>query len=312
MNRNLAIGADIGGHHISCALVNLDQGIVLPGSHVRREIDNKAGADDILAGWSEALKQCLQKAGRDRLAGIGFAMPGPFDYVNGIALFTKEVVKYEHLYGVNVATRLKEILGLQDRYGMRFMNDATSFAVGEAWAGVARGVERSVCITLGTGFGSAFTTGGLPVVEGKDVPRGGCVWHLPWNGGIADDSFSTRWFVKQYAGKTGTILAGAKEIAIRAETEPLAREIFREFGTGLGEFLGPWLTKFSAEILVIGGNVAGAYDLFGNYLADSLKNQNLHVRTALSVLKEDAAILGSARLLEAGFREKITPILTKM
>ena len=239
-------------------------------------------------------------------------MPGPFDYANGIAKFTPEVQKYEHLYNVDVAINLKELLDLDTDCALRFMNDASAFAVGEAWMGEARGYKRSVAITLGTGFVSAFIDDGIPVVEGDDIPRNGCVWHLPFNNGIADDSFSTRWFVRQYALKSGITLQGVKEIAGQAAKDPFAAAIFEEFGSNLGTFLGPWLKRFNAGILVIGGNIAGAYNLFGNYLEDSLKSQNLHLPVALSGLKEDAAITGSARLLDDIFWQKVYTVITKM
>ena len=37
----------------------------------------------------------------ENVKGIGFAMPGPFDYVKGIC-YIQGVAKYENLYGINV------------------------------------------------------------------------------------------------------------------------------------------------------------------------------------------------------------------
>src|ERR1035441_10556851 len=89
------------------------------------------------------------------------------------------------------------------------------------------------------------------------------------NNDLADASFSTRWFIKRYAEKSGNMLAGAKQIAERAATDSLARDVFLEFGTNLGLFLGPLIQKFRAELLVVGGNVSAAYDLFGTALEES-------------------------------------------
>ena len=82
-------------------------------------------------------------------------MPGPFDYVKGIC-YIRGVAKYENLYGLNISECHCSILGVHDDFLIRFMNDASSFAVGEAWAGSASKFNRSLSITLGTGFGSAF------------------------------------------------------------------------------------------------------------------------------------------------------------
>ena len=310
--KKYAIGADIGGSHISCAVIDLEKEIIIKESFATQKVDNQAQADDILESWTNALKKSLTYIDLDQLAGIGFAMPGPFDYEKGIALFTESVAKYQNLYGINVASRLKEILGLGEATDVRFMNDASAFAIGEAWLGKASKVDRSVSITLGTGFGSAFVDNGVVVVERADVPKLGCVWHLPYNGGIADDSFSTRWFIKRYAEKANIQTSGAKDIADRVASDEKAKEVFIEFGTHLGEFLGPWLNKFDAKALVIGGNVTGAYKHFGKYFEAALKNQNVTTAIHISDHMEDAAIIGSARLFDPTFWEKIKHLLSKM
>ena len=310
--KKYAIGADIGGSHISCAVIDLEKEIIIKESFATQKVDNQAPADDILENWTIALKKSLAYIDRDQLAGIGFAMPGPFDYEKGIALFTESVAKYQNLYGINVAIRLKEILGLGEGTGVRFMNDASAFAIGEAWLGKASNVDRSVSITLGTGFGSAFVDKGVVVVERADVPKLGCVWHLPYNGGIADDSFSTRWFIKKYAEKTNIQTSGVKEIADNVDSDDKAKEVFVEFGTHLGEFLGPWLNKFDAKALVIGGNITGAYKHFGKYFEAALKKQNVTTAIHISDHMEDAAIIGSARLFDPAFWEKIKHLLSKM
>src|ERR1035438_3387389 len=115
-----------------------------------------SSAEEILKNWAVALSKSIAKIDRTQLVGIGFAMPGPFDYAAGIALFTKGVVKYQNLYGINVSERIRELLALPAGLDLRYMNDATAFGVGEAWLGEASGVNRSISITLGTGLGSAL------------------------------------------------------------------------------------------------------------------------------------------------------------
>jgi len=310
--KKYAIGADIGGSHISCAVIDLENKEIIKKSAAYEAVDNQASAETILGAWTKALRQSIATIDPKKLAGIGFAMPGPFNYATGVAMFTDAVQKFQSLHMVNVSDRLRALLNLGVDYDFRYMNDATSFAVGEAWLGKAKSAARSVSITLGTGFGSAFVDQGIPVVERADVPKMGCVWHLPFKDGIADDSFSTRWFVKQYAAKTGGRVTGAKDIADKVASEPVAKAIFDEFGTNLGNFLGPILKKFGANTLVIGGNVAGAYSLFGGALESSLKAQGVPMFIHISELKEDAALIGSARLFDEGFWLKVKPLLPLM
>ncbi|MRT93817.1 ROK family protein [Ancylomarina sp. 16SWW S1-10-2] len=309
--KKYAIGTDVGGSHISCALVDLEKGELVEGTHNEGDVDNKADEDTILKGWASVLAKSLSAINKDELAGIGFGMPGPFEYENGIGRFA-QVDKYESLNGVDVASKLKVILELDDSTPLRFMNDASAFAVGEAWLGSAGDVDKSMSITLGTGFGSAFVASGIPVVEGDEVPKLGCVWHLPYADGIADDSFSTRWFIKRYKEETGLDVSGARPIAEAADTNPKAAEIFNQYGSNMGEFLGPWLKKFDAKVLVMGGNVVGAYNLFGPAFEAALKLQGVNTRIELSSLKEDAAIIGSARMLDSEYWNTIKATIPKM
>ncbi|MFF1570529.1 ROK family protein [Streptomyces sp. NPDC058293] len=53
---------------------------------------------------------------------------------------------------------------------MRFPHDADAFGIGEYAAGAAAGHERALCVTLGSGIGSAFIDHGEPVNEGGLVP----------------------------------------------------------------------------------------------------------------------------------------------
>jgi glucokinase len=169
-----------------------------------------------------------------------------------------------------------------------------------------------MAVTLGTGFGSAFLENRIPVVEGDRVPKMGCVYHLPFGNGIADDYFSTRWFTSRYREVTGRDAEGVREVAMMAGRAPEVLEIFTEFGTGLGSFLAPWLKRFGAEILVMGGNISHAYNLFGPLWKRPLKREGCDTRIAISELKEDAALLGSAYLLDDDFWKAVQPALPLM
>lgn len=311
MDRTLAIGADIGGSHISCALVDIVSNRIVRESVTEREVNNKAPANEIIAVWTDALSAAMAKSPQEKLKGIGFGMPGPFDYVEGIS-YIKGVSKYENLYGCNVKNEIKKALNLPDSFPVRFMNDVSSFAVGEALVGIAASFNRSMSITLGTGFGSAFISNRIPVVDGPEVPKLGCVYHLPYKDTIADDYFSTRWFIRSYNTLTGQELKGVRELAEKASYDQIAMNIFQEFGYNLGTFLAPWLTKFKAEIVVVGGNISNSYNLFGARFEKRLRQEGCDCRVALSDLKEDAARIGAAFLLDDIFWRDIQHALPLM
>lgn len=311
MDKNLAIGTDIGGSHISCAAVDLISGNIIRNTLSERPVNNQAQAVEIIRTWSEALEEAISKVNSNDVRGIGFAMPGPFDYVKGIS-YIKGVAKYENLYGFNIANAIASSLGVADDFLIRFINDASAFAVGEAWAGSAKDASRSLSITFGTGFGSAFIADRIPIVDGPDVPRIGCVYHLPYENGIADDYFSTRWFLGKYKSLTGREASGVRELARLAPDDKSVMNLFTEFGDKSALFLVPWLKKFKAEVLVIGGNISNAWNLFGDVFEERLRKENCNTRVELSVLKEDAALLGSAYLLDESFWKSVQHALPLM
>jgi len=311
MEKNIAIGVDIGGSHITSAAVDMTSGKVLKETMADRPVNNQAQAFEIIDVWSSCLQEVMGHLKFDDIRGIGFAMPGPFDYVNGIC-YIKGVSKYENLYGFNIGDAVKSKLELPDDFGIRFINDASAFAVGEAWAGKAKDYRKSMCITLGTGLGSAFISDRIPVVDGPDVPKIGCVYHLPYGESIADDYFSTRWFIRSYKEATGKEIGGVKELSDLAHGDKTVQGLFMKFGNDLAVFLAPWLKKFGAEILVIGGNISNAYHLFGEVFEERLRKESWKGDVGISELKEDAALLGSAYLFDDHFWKAVQHALPLM
>jgi glucokinase len=116
----------------------------------------------------------------------------------------------------------------------------------------------------------------------------------------------------RYKKLTGKELSGVKELSALAATDKQVRELFIDFGDNAGMFLAPWLKRFRAEILVIGGNISHAYNLFGEVFEERLRKENCFCKVAISKLKEDAALLGSAFLLDDKFWKSVQHALPLM
>ena len=311
MSKNsFVIGVDVGGSHILSGAVELRSGTLIKDSLFEQKIDNKATRELILSDWSRTINKTLACIPNESVVGIGFAMPGAFNYKTGLALFEGNE-KYEALYDCDVPGSLGPLLTSGD-LDMRFLNDATSFAVGEAWQGAAAGKSKAISITLGTGFGSAFVHDGIPVTTGDTVPEHGCLWHLPFLEGIGDDYFSTRWFVNRYKDLTGQTISGAKDVHdLAVNGDPKAAGMFQEFGRHMASFIAPWVRKFHPEVLVMGGNISRAWDLVADPFHRQLKQEGLALEVRVSTLKEHAALLGSARLFDEESWPHIQAVLTE-
>ncbi|MBE0654324.1 MAG: ROK family protein [Bacteroidales bacterium] len=310
--KTIAIGVDVGGSHVSCAACHVYEKKFLPQTLSEDDLDNQGTVQEITGVWVNTIQKTIDKVGLENLKGIGFAMPGPFDYINGIALFKGNNKKYESLYGLNVPVAIREKINLPEGLPIRFINDATAFAIGEDWLGKASGTENSLSITLGTGFGSAFLSNHMPVTSGENVPEMGALYHLPFENGNADDYFSTRGLLGRFENRSGKKLAGVKELALLAPNDPAAKDVFADFGRKMGIFLKPWLVKSRIEVLVIGGNISNAFNLFGDDLRNSLTDQGVDIRIEISELKETAAMIGSSILADDDYYGRLKPLLATM
>jgi glucokinase len=303
--KKLAIGTDIGGSHITCQVFDIENQIPFENTLVRKSVDSRGSKDEIIGNWAEAIKKTAESVGLNHLLGIGFAMPGPFDYPNGIAWFNADVQKFENLHGVNIKSELINRLDLTPDFPIRFLNDAACFAIGEAWLSEAANYKRIIAITLGTGFGTTFIKNRLPVAGIHGIPDDGFLYMEPFCDSVADEYFSTRWFLKEYRGKTGIQVSDVKELAVLVNTDPKISEIFEKFGENLGGFLVPWIEKFNADCIVLGGNISKSYPLFKNKMKEQFERNQLQTAICLSKTEESAALYGSAKLCDDNFYREI-------
>ncbi|MCW2538356.1 MAG: glkA2 [Frankiales bacterium] len=248
---------EIGGTHVTAAWIETTPWRVTGA--VRVEVDAQGTAADIVGAWAETAASLQPAAG----ARWGVAMPGPFDYVHGVARFAG-VGKFDALDGVDVRAAL--MTALQARSArpseIDFINDASAFLVGEWLAGAAVGADRCVAITLGTGVGSAFLEHGRVVDDDPRVPPEAEVHLLSYRGRPLEDHVSRRAIRRAYAAAGGDAKLDVREIAEAARAgEPMADRVFSTAFEVLGEVLAPWLAGFGAQTLVIGGSIVGSWDL---------------------------------------------------
>lgn len=295
MKERYIVGVDVGGSHVCSCVVDWQTGSPVGGRVVKTPVDSTADASTILDAWSANLRDTVTGSGIEGIRSVGFAFPGPFDYEHGVSLI-EGVDKFDRIFGLDVATSLLGRLSDLGIEKFRYVNDATAFALGEALAGAARGVERVVALTLGTGVGSGFVADGRPVTSGDTVPANGWVYCLPFEGDIVDASFSTRWCCKRWFELTGERIDGAIEVVKRYDSDERARRLFDEYGRRLADFAGPVLERFGASTLVLGGNISRAYTLFGPAAEARFAETGRRVEIRLSTLLDHAAMMGAASL----------------
>jgi len=284
---------DIGGSHISGALVNTATGQLENSTYKSVSLNSNNSYN----AFSSSVEQLLQDvmSGNDvpftSIIAIGVAMPGPFDYANGISHIFG-VKKFNALFGVNIKSILAGLAGSIPVY---FVNDAQGFALGEYAAGAAVNSSKALLLTLGTGLGSTFLNSGIVISELEDgVPPNGYLYNIAYKDGIADDYFSSRWFVGEWEASGRGSTQNVEEIAqLATNGDSGAIRLFENFADNLAEFLAPWITSFKAETIILGGGIAKAAPLFQDRLSAAL-NTKAKVGVSVCKLWDRAAIAGAA------------------
>lgn len=280
-----AVGIDIGGSHITAGIIDLKSRKLLKDSVVRRHINSKGSAAEILDSWAEVIEQ-LFSGYPSMQKKIGIAMPGPFDYKEGICLI-QGVDKFESLLNLNI----KKLLGekLQTGSGnILMMNDASCFLKGEVFGGAALDCDNVIGVTLGTGLGSARFQNG-EIFEGH-------LYYAPFKDGMAEDYVSNRWFLKRYTEVTGNVAKNVKELSEKNAEDPGIQKLFVEFGKNLGEVLFSYAQKHACDTIVIGGNIANAWELFITETKTILNRLPKKVAVKKALLGEESALIGAASL----------------
>jgi len=274
------VGIDIGGSHITLAQVDPEKREIISSTYVREHVDAFDKKEVIFSAWVSAIEKVAHNLVKEDLL-IGIAMPGPFDYENGISLMQQG--KFIDIYQVNIKEELAKKLDISQKQ-IHFVNDAAAFMEGEVFGGCAQGFGSAFGVTLGTGLGTTFFNGEFASDED--------LWDSAFRDSICEDYLATRWFVNCYKELTGEEIPGTKDL-LDKPTEIQTR-MFEEYADSLSEFIVKYVDHYKPEVLVIGGNIAKAYPHFEQRFIQNLTKNNINLQVKISAIFEDAAILGAA------------------
>jgi glucokinase len=217
---------------------------------------------------------------------------------------------------MSLASRLKRSLAIP----VVVESDRNAALLGECWRGAARGKSDAIVLMIGTGIGAGIMSGGR-VVRGAHELSGCAGWlsvafeansnsaatgeleYLTAGPGIANAARK-----RLQAGHASslsqhdTAKITAHEVAAAARAgDRMAFDIFHQTGRLLGIGVANMVSLFDPEIVIIGGGMAGAADLYLESLRHAVleRAQPLaarQVKLAVSSLGDRANLLGCARL----------------
>lgn len=297
MNKEYAVGIDIGGTHITTAIIDVKNMQLLALSLHKESFDSNLPVDQVMSIWEKAIQTSIKNSKVENIMGLSVCMPGPFDYENGIC-WIKDQSKYEHFYGLNVRYLFQGTLNLTSDFPILFENDAVCFGKGEVYKDARNLSKKVMAITLGTGLGACFIDKGVSVAAGESVPADGEIYNLAFKESIAEDYVSARGLIKRYKALTGNAVTNGLELFnLAKDGDNNAIKAFNEMGENLADIVIPWLKKFNADSFIIGGKIANASEFFLEDFSKKIKEAGIEINISISKDNEAAALIGAVSLL---------------
>lgn len=251
----MVLALDVGGTFIKSGIWDGTSLLELPPLAV----DSQGGREGILASFSEAVLAALRLG---PVSGLGICIPGPFDYRLGISLMTH---KFAAIHGLDLAAEIRRATGC-GQVPIRFRHDAVSFLAGELRCGGGRR-GRILGVTLGTGIGVAACLDGVMELDPLGKPAAGIsIWSRPFRGATVEDVVSARAIIARYCAMDAGFdrSRGVRGIAEAARSgDALALDALAGFGGDLGFALGNHARDLGVGLIILGGQIAKAFDLFG-------------------------------------------------
>jgi glucokinase len=302
MEKNFAIGIDLGGTNMRIALVSRD------GQLIRKikEPTSEELLDILLKSVSDLFS--------DDIAGICIGVAGLIDRGKGRILVSPNLHLVEEIDFIAV---------FQEKFGVPVFleNDANTAAFGEQWVGVGKNFSHFILLTLGTGIGGGIIyekkllrisaeIGHMSIdIAGEKCPCGntGCLETYASARAILSKATSLleqgrESLLTEYCGGNFYKLTAEDINKAALDGDNLARELLKDTGRYLGMGIANIINIMSPEAIILSGGLMGAWDI---YIQEAIKEASRRslkqlfdtVKIVPSSLLDNAGIIGSAGLV---------------
>ena len=269
----VVLAGAIGRSRTQLGVCDLD-GSVLASVDLDQAVGPAAG--DLMPQVVVAFGALLHEVGRtpDDVRAVGLSIPGTVDFVRGASLDSPIMAGWD---GVELAPFVREltaapvfvdndanVMALSERRGhlerhrdLLFVKASTGVGVGIVSGGrVLRGAQ-----------GAAGEIGHTKVVSAEGLPcrcgDTGCV-----------EAVAAGWALVQSAQERGLQVEHIRDLVrLAVAGDPDARHLVREAGRRIGEALASAVNLLNPEAVVVGGDLAEAYDTFVAGLRESVYSQ---------------------------------------
>ncbi len=319
--KNRILGIDFGATFVKFGLLNLKGEILQKSSFSTKAHISKESLISRIIAESESMTNGFKK----NILGVGIGVPGEVDYKKGTIYNLTNVKGWRNVY-------LRDIIKSRLKMPVFIDNDANAACLGESKWGAVKGYKDVVCITLGSGLGSAVMIDGK-IFRGRGysaaemghicIERDGLRCNCGSRGCLetfAGNSYIVKEALDRLKKGEKSILLKLANAKLSDITPKLIHEaakkgdkfsikVWQRMGRNVGIGLSSIVNIFNPEVIVIGGGLAKS----GKFLFDSIKTtvkarampiftKDLKIKKAKFI--EDAGTVGAAALVIDGVRNK--------
>ncbi|MFN0124896.1 MAG: ROK family protein [Blastocatellia bacterium] len=284
---SLYLGADLGGTQLRLAAVRADGALVTDVLSV--PTGPAFGTDALTRALAMMIGEIATRTGTGNFNGFGMGISG--------IVAAGRLTQSDFLPLLNDVT-FTDLLRPPAGCPVAVENDARCFAMAETRFGAARGARNVLAITLGTGIG-----GGV-IVDGRlahgATARAGELFCVPLRGHHLEYFLSGYGIVREYLAATdqagqGTVIDSAHVADLARQGDAAAREVWQSFGEDLYTTCMTGIAFLDPEIIVIGGSLTRARDLYFDHVLSRLGT--FAPRLRLAALDAPGVIGGAALLM---------------
>lgn len=315
MEEGFAVGVDIGGTKIECALIDHSGHVVV---QMKRPTDVSGGYTAVLMQIIEYVRELIYDS-KEPILGIGVGVAGQVDAETGMVISAGNL-KWEN---VPLKADLTAVLSPK----VFITNDVRAATWGEWRYGAGRGSSQLVCVFVGTGIGGGVVCNGTMLngfgntageighiiieIDGPQCTCGnyGCLEALASGWAIAkitkdivkNDPDRGAYILKLVDDHIDAITSYQVIEAFRAN-DPLAKEVIAGVVKALVAGLTGVVNISNPQRIILGGGVLEGCPELLDFIVDGVRKMSLKVATGIveivsSQLHNSAGVIGAASLV---------------
>jgi predicted NBD/HSP70 family sugar kinase len=299
----VVLAAACGRSRIQVAVASLDSSLLATESV---EADPEIGPQLCLPPVVDRMRAMLAACGHQPgdVRGIGVSVPGSVDRERGVMVSSIAIPSWDDVELAPLFRRDLDVPVLVDK-------DVNAMAIAEQQRGQLRDVRDLLMVKASTGIGVGIISGGA--LQRGALAAAGELGHIP----LRDDTgvlcrcgqhdcleaVAGGWAIVRTLRQQGHDVDHVRDVVTLAlKGDPEALDLIRDSGRRVGEVLSTAVTLLNPEVVVIGGDLAGAYEQFVAGLRETVYQRSTamatrQLRIMASTFGEHQGLVGCAAMI---------------